>query len=223
MPRDSRLVRGDHLGPLEQRVVHRVAGELDAADQLNEDVGIAGERFLEASGELRRFGMARWIAHQHRAYVEQVRLRLQQLEHSGADRAAAKQGDLEPLGACAPGLDRRDARDGGRFSRAQRRDLDQHVPFVGGVDGFGLDEPAARLLGLGIVEMRIAQRVGVLRRVLLIDTVDILDQPHAVGVEAVGEEDRAEVGAAATESDDAVLGVIGDKAREHDHVIGIDA
>ena len=53
-------------------------------------------------------------------------------------------------------------------------------------------------------------------RVLVIDAVDVLDQPHAVRVEPVGEEDGAEIGAASAERHHAVLGMVGDEAG-HDH------
>ena len=76
------------------------------------------------------------------------------------------------------------------------------------MDRLGLDEAVAGFLRLRIAHLREALGAGILRRVLGIDAVDVLDQPDALRIEPGGEEDGGEVGAAAAEGDDAMLGMV---------------
>ena len=91
---DGRLVGSDHLCTAKQCVVHCLGRHIDAADQLDENVRIARERHVDVRGEVRILAVALRMADQHRADVEQLRLRLQQFEHAGADGAAAEQCDF---------------------------------------------------------------------------------------------------------------------------------
>ena len=87
------------------------------------------------------------------------------------------------------------------------------------MDRLGLDQARARLRRRLIVERAVALGARVLRRILGIDAVDVLQQPHPLRAQPGGEEDGGEIGAAAAEGDHAMLLMAGGEARDDDHVM----
>ena len=202
--------------------MHGFGGELGAAQDLDQHVGFAGERFVVALREDHVFATAVSVADELGVDLEQLRLGEQQVEHALADRAAAEQRDAEPLGPGRPRLRGGKVGDGGRFGRAERSDFDQHVLLGSRVDRLDLDEAAAGLLRFRVAQLRIALCVWVACRVLVVNAVHVLDQAHPMRVEPVGEEDGAEVSAATTERHDAMIGVICNEAGQHHDIVLVD-
>src|SRR6266404_4589061 len=91
------------------------------------------------------------------------------------------------------------------------------------MDCLGLDEAAARLFGFGIVKVGVAKSLGIASGIFLINPVDVLDQAYAMGTQTVGKEDCTKIGAAATQRNDPMLGVVRDEAWYDDDVVLADA
>ena len=201
MARHRRLVGGDDMGAAAQRAEHDVGRMIGAAKRFDDEIGLAGERLVEVGGEggAAFAGVAVRVADQDRIDPEQVRPLLEIGEHAGADRAAAEQGDPERRPLHGHFLARRAGGDQCRLVMADRGDLDTDVLDRGGVDRLGLDQPGARLGGGLVAERAIAFGARILRRILGIDAVDVLEQPHPLRAEPRGEEDRGKIGAAPAE------------------------
>src|SRR5215472_7782692 len=91
--------------------------------------------------------------------------------------------------------------DGCRVTLAQRGDFKGHARFASEGDCFLLDDLAANGERVYKVDLVEALRIGAGCGVVVIDAVDIFDEPAACA-KLFGEEERREVGAAASEERD---------------------
>ena len=215
------LVGGDDMGPALQRRAHDLRRIVGPADRLDQEVRLDGERVGERIGiglVAHRLMRAR-PSHQHRADLEQVRPLLEVGEDAGADRAAAEERDPQLRKGERHLAPRRQGGDHRRLVMADGGDLDRDARRLRRVDRLGLDQPGARLMGAFVGQRPVALGVGMDRRILRVDAVDILQQPHPLRAEPRGEEHGRKIGSAAAERHHPMFGMTGGEARHHHHVM----
>ena len=190
-----------------------------AAHRFDDDVDLARHRDREVVGVERRVIAAVGRADEDAVEDEQVGA-VEEVGHDPlADGTTAEQRDLELGPLQGERFHQRQVGDGGRLGRTHCRDLDHYPPLLRDVDRLFLDQPGAGLGGIGIAQLGEAFGKRVLGGILGIDPVDVLDQSDTVRIEPRGEEDSAEIGSAAAERDDTMLGVTSGKAGDDQHVM----
>ena len=155
------------------------------------------------------------LTDQDRVDPEQVGALFEIGQDTGADRAAAEQGDAQRLPFDRHLLAGRERGDDGCFVMADGGDLDRDMLDLGGMDRLGLDQPGACFGRRVIVESAVALGARVLGRILGIDAVDVLQEAHPLRSQPGREEDRGEVGSAAAQGDDAMPLMAGGAGNDH--------
>ncbi len=144
--------------------------------------------------------------HRDSGDVEQIRMLPELLKDTQANGAQAEQPDLQRSRRRV--LRRQDgavAADDGRVALAQSSHFERHAGLSAEGDGLALHHLARDGERIGEVDLVETLGIGVRGRIVVVDAVDILDQP-AARVELLRQEERREIRAATAKESHAVLG-----------------
>ena len=139
----------------------------------------------------------------------------QLLEDTQSNRTQAQQPDLA-AGAAAGTVreGRAVAADRGGIVCAEGGHLELHSRLAGECDGLLLHDFSSNRQGVAVLDFLEALGVGTLCRIAVVDTVHVLDQA-ASRVELLGQEERRQVRAAASEQRNPSLAIASNEAGNH--------